>query len=118
KTRLSNIEISHASARRCNGSVVPLSAQSASSTLAFGLPASCGSKFSTCSRFTKVWPAIMRLLIRPFLTSLEIACLEIPRIRAASDWEIHSVGSIFSSLKLVDNVNLFYYLHYPDTRLS
>lgn len=39
------------------------------------------------------------------MTNREIACLDTPRIRAASAWEIHSSTLI----KLVDNVNLFRY---------
>lgn len=49
------------------------------------------------------------LLIRPFLTSFEIACLETCRKRAASAWETHLDGSTGPCSKLVDKVNLFCY---------
>jgi hypothetical protein len=49
------------------------------------------------------------LLSRPRRTSLAIAWRETPRSFAASAWEIQSEGTIGSSEKLVDNVNLFWY---------
>ena len=71
----------------------------------FGRPGSLGSKLSSSVRFTSTCPPISSVEMRPFLASLWIACRETPRIRAASDCEIHSAGSILEE-ELVNIVNL------------
>src|SRR5262249_23695096 len=52
--------------------------------LNWGRQAACGQKDKISARFTSVCPPITMLFKRPFRTSFEIACREIPRRRAAS----------------------------------
>jgi hypothetical protein len=72
-----------------------------------GRPMGIGIKASTSDLRTSIRPPILRAANRSRAISLAMACLDTPRIRAASDWEIQA--SRLSSVFKVDDDTYFRY---------